>query len=152
MISVERIFYIGCLNKIKSKYFGHPIPHPIYNPNPISRAYLCKYDNKPVMLSTVNLDDKVYISTLINSDYLYDFNLNIDNKLAIFVEDMMHNFVGDTALMSNSLGLLSKVKQRNTDLVWKNQPFDDVHMDTNEFNNNYFYMYNGKPITIICKH
>lgn len=140
MIRIHRLFNIGCVNKFKF-LLGHDVPHPNINPNPISRNYICMNDSHPMMLVSMNLHDKNYISTLTNKIIT---SPEINKNLSLYIVDMMKYYSGETVVMSDSDELLQMVALHFQDQLAISD-FDSLHKDTLEYNRNYRIMYPEVP-------
>ena len=140
MIRIHRLFNVECVNKFKF-LLGHDVPHPTINPNPISRNYVCMSNSHPMMLVSMNLYDKNYISTLTNNIIT---SSEINDKLSLYIVDIMKYYSGETVVMSNSDELLQMVEQYFQGQL-ANSDFDSLHKDTLEYNKNYRIMYPEVP-------
>lgn len=155
MISVKRLLSVKCLDMIKAKYFGHETPHPWFNPNPISRYYVAAFRNQPIMLATVNLDDKVYINSIVNVKWyaytndgypLFRSPRNIKTLVAL-IDDIMNNFQGETVFTCNSPEFIDSVCYISEN-SWISTHHEFACLNTNDYNKNYSFMHDKLPDTI----
>ena len=134
---------------VKAKYFGcDVIEHPSFNPNPISRYYAASYQGKTMMLTTINVDDKVYISSLIN-DNLPNVRPEATRTLTLLSDGLISCFYGNIVFCCNSQRFVESLIEISYKR-WSDTNFDDATINTNDYNKNYSFLFKESPITIEC--
>lgn len=148
MISVVRLSH-NLINSNKYMLTKNNIwLHPSYNPNQFNVNYLYKVEDCPLMLTTINIHDKIYVSSLVHEDAVRRINHSFITKpLFASVSHLRTVFDGEVVMTSNDDELLDEVV-KTTNFNWKYVSYTLAHESATEYNKTYQYMYPEKPSTL----
>jgi hypothetical protein len=136
----------GLINGVKSTLTKNRLkPHPINNPNQININYLYMIDEHPLMLATINIHDKIYVSTLLGD--LHPHYTHATEPLLVAINHLKDTFEGNVVMTSNNSDFLNDVR-KTTEFNWEDISYDLAHENTTVYNKTYEFMYPRKPATI----